>query len=59
MTKTCMIVLDADSNVRFFCPENMARAISAQPGAEITQDDDEYLSVYIGEKAGILIDLHI
>lgn len=58
MSKTCIIVLDTDFNIRFFCPEPMARAIAAQPGAEVTQDDDEYLTVYIAENAGVLIDLH-
>ena len=53
---TCMIVLDAESNIRFFCPEAMARAIAAQPGAIVTQDNDTGLVVQIDTL--VLLDLH-
>ena len=52
----CMIVLDADSNIRFFCPEAMARAIAAQPGAIVTQDNDTGLVVQIDTL--VQLDLH-
>lgn len=58
-TKTCMVVLDQDSNVRFFCPEAMARAIAAQPGTEVTQDDDYGFVVVANYRANVLLDLHI
>lgn len=56
MPKTCMIVLDQNSNVRFFCSEDMARAIAAQPGAIVTQDNDTGLVVQIDTL--VQLDLH-
>ena len=53
----CMIVLDAESNIRFFCPEAMARAIAAQPGAIVTQDNSDGLVVQIDTL--VQLDLHI
>lgn len=55
--KCCMIVLDDLDNIRFFCGESMARAIAAQEGAKITQDDDTGLVVVISNL--VILDLHI
>lgn len=61
---TCMVVFDPDTDedgqnaVRIICPETMARAIAAMPGAEIAQDDETGLIVLAGHNAGVLVDLH-
>jgi hypothetical protein len=57
--RTCMIVLDEESNVRFMCPEAMAKAMAKQPGMIVTQDDEHYYVVAATELADIVLDLHL
>ena len=59
MTKICMIVLDAESNVRFMCPEAMAEAMAKQPGMVVTQNDEHYYVVAATELAHVVPDLHL